>query len=63
MQLGIPPHQYQIQIRISRAKVLLRKGLPIKKIVKETGFTDQSHLTRHFKRFVQVTPSRYLPQL
>ena len=62
-QVGIPPHQYQIQTRITRAKFLLRKGLPLKKVVKETGFTDQSHMTRHFKRFVQVTPSRYLPQL
>ena len=59
----IPPHQYQIQIRVFRAKVLLRKGLPVNKVIKETGFTDQSHLNRHFKRFVQVTPNRYLPQL
>lgn len=62
-QVGIPPHQYQIQRRVDRAKALLRKGLPVKKIVKETGFTDQSHLTKHFKRFVQVTPGRYLRQL
>lgn len=60
--VGVPPHRYQIQIRIARAKLLLLRGLPVKKVVKETGFTDQSHLTRHFKRFVLVTPSRYLPQ-
>lgn len=60
--VGIPPHQYQIQARIARAKTLLHKGMPLKKIAKLTGFADQSHLTRHFKKFVHVTPGRYLLQ-
>ncbi len=30
--------------------------------VTDSGFTDQSHLTRRFKRIVGVTPGRYHPQ-
>lgn len=61
-EIGLPPHQYQIQKRISLAKALINKGIPLKKIARETGFVDQSHLTRHFKKFVQVTPGQYIAQ-
>jgi len=61
-EVGIPPHQYQTQLRVARAKSFLSKGLPIGRVAVETGFADQSHLTRHFKRYVQVTPGRYLVQ-
>ncbi len=61
-EVGLPPHHYQTQVRIERAKALIRKGLPLRLVASESGFTDVSHLTRHFKRFAQVTPGRYLPQ-
>ncbi|HEV7395601.1 MAG TPA: AraC family transcriptional regulator [Pyrinomonadaceae bacterium] len=58
-QLGMPPHEFQIQVRIARAKALLRAGLPINEVASQTGFADQSHFTRHFKRLVIVTPGHY----
>lgn len=58
-ELGMPPHEFQIQVRIARAKVLLRDGWPIQQVACETGFADQSHFTRHFKRLVIVTPGHY----
>lgn len=58
-QVGLPPHQYQIQLRVAQAKALLAKGLPVQQVVLETGFADRSHLTRHFKRLVHVTPGKY----
>lgn len=61
-EVGIPPHRYQLQVRTERAKVLLARGEPITRIVDETGFADQSHFNRHFKRFVGVTPGRYSPE-
>ncbi len=48
-EVGVPPHAYQTQVRIDRAKQLLSKGIPIKQVAADTGFTDQSHLNRHFK--------------
>ena len=57
---GIPPHAYQIQVRIMRAKRLLRKEWSIEKVATETGFASQSHFGSHFKRLVCVTPRQYI---
>jgi AraC family transcriptional regulator len=55
---GLPPHQYVIARRVERAKELLgrRDLLPLALVAVETGFSSQSHFTRHFKRLVGVTP-------
>lgn len=58
-QIGIPPHAYQIQLRLLRAKALLRKRWPLSHVAYAAGFADQSHLTRIFKRFTGTTPARY----
>jgi len=58
-EIGLPPFEYQNQLRISHAKKLLRGGWSIADAAVETGFVDQSHLTKHFKRVVGVTPGRY----
>jgi AraC-like DNA-binding protein len=59
-QTGMPPHAYQTQVRINHAKQLLRIRQPLSDIAATTGFADQSHLTRHFRRLVGVTPGRFL---
>ena len=58
--LGLPPHAYLVQVRITQAKKLLGMGMSIAEVALETGFTDQSHLHRHFKRIVGVTPGQYV---
>ncbi|MCW3099951.1 MAG: AraC family transcriptional regulator [Chthonomonadaceae bacterium] len=56
-EVGITPHQYVIQARIERAKVLIaRDGLPLADAAHLVGFSDQSHFTRKFKRLVGTTP-------
>ena len=57
--IGMPPHAYQLQIRISRAKAFLAQGRPIADVAVETGFASQSHFGVHFKRNVSITPSQY----
>jgi AraC-like DNA-binding protein len=57
--VGILLHQYQTQIRVERAKMQLAQGVSIQQVAVEVGFVDQSHLTRHFKRFVGITPGKY----
>ena len=60
---GLAPHQYLIQRRIVRAKQLLHQGeLPIAQIAYSLGFSHQSHLNRHFKRLVGVTPKGFRQQ-
>ncbi|MEW2134784.1 AraC family transcriptional regulator [Streptomyces sp. NPDC005435] len=56
---GIPPHQYLTSRRVGRARRLLLDGLTPGEVAAATGFYDQAHLTRHFKRLVGVTPGRY----
>lgn len=57
---GLPPHQYLIRRRVERAKELLcSKELTIAEVSQAVGFFDQSHLIRHFKHWVGVTPKDY----
>ncbi|ELA8119248.1 AraC family ligand binding domain-containing protein [Vibrio parahaemolyticus] len=59
-QFGFPPHAYQIQQRLRMAKKLLKQGKRISDVAQECGFHDQSHLHRHFKKAMGVTPGQYL---
>ncbi|MEU1041552.1 AraC family transcriptional regulator [Streptomyces sp. NPDC005551] len=56
---GIAPHQYLMSRRVDRARRLLLAGGRPAEVATATGFYDQSHLTRHFKRLVGVAPGRY----
>jgi AraC-like DNA-binding protein/quercetin dioxygenase-like cupin family protein len=58
--VGLPPHEYLVNVRIERARQLLAQGRAIADVAFETGFFDQCHLHRHFKRIVGVTPGQYL---
>ncbi|MFN8372285.1 MAG: AraC family transcriptional regulator [Anaerolineae bacterium] len=58
-RLGLPPHAYLNQIRINRAKEQLNVGRSIAETALATGFVDQSHLNKAFKRIVGVTPGQY----
>lgn len=58
--MGISPYSYLVQVRLNRARILLRMGQPISQVALETGFADQSHFTRYFRRALGVTPGQYL---
>ncbi|MGH9603518.1 MAG: AraC family ligand binding domain-containing protein [Terriglobales bacterium] len=58
-ELGLPPHAFQTQVRVLKAKQLLQQERPIAEVASATGFADQSHLTRHFKRVIGVAPGEY----
>lgn len=56
---GSSPHQYVIQQRVERAKVLLKTtDLAITNVALQVGFSSQSHLTHHFKHLTGVTPKQ-----
>lgn len=62
--LGVSPHQYLIQVRVNSARSLLSAGSgehSLAEVASAVGFSDQSHLTRHFKRVMGVTPSQFRP--
>ena len=56
---GLPPHAWQVQERVRRAKGLLARRVAPAEVAAALGFSDQSHLTRAFRRIVGVTPGRY----
>jgi AraC family transcriptional regulator len=59
---GTSPHQYVIQQRVERAKVMLRRtDLAIADIAIQVGFSSQSHLTQQFKRVTGLTPKQVRP--
>ena len=58
-EVGLSPHAYLTQVRVERARALILRGWTLASAAAETGFTDQSHLTRHFKRILGITPGQY----
>ena len=58
--MGLSPYQYVIIKRVERAKKLLlcSENKSITDIAFEVGFCDQSHLTRHMKSILGVSPKK-----
>jgi AraC family transcriptional regulator len=57
---GRPPHQFQIERRVERAKALLRDpDLSLTDVARLVGFNSRSHLSDYFHRIAGVTPARY----
>lgn len=57
--VGLTPHAYLTQLRVDAARRRLSEGQPLAQIAADTGFVDQSHFTRSFKRITGVTPGQY----
>jgi AraC-like DNA-binding protein len=56
---GLPPHRFALAQRVRAARRLLERGLPPAAVAPATGFFDQSHMHRHFRRALGITPARY----
>ena len=58
-RVGMPPHRYVSLLRVRHAQSLLRQGVAVASVASESGFCDQSHLARRFKRECGMTPTQY----
>jgi AraC-like DNA-binding protein len=58
-EVGVPPYEYLMHLRISRARQLLERGVLVAEAAQAVGFCDESQLHRHFRRIVAVTPGAY----
>jgi AraC-like DNA-binding protein len=56
---GLTPHEYLCNLRVERARKMLATGASISDTAVQTGFVDQSHLHRHFRRLLGITPGKY----
>lgn len=59
-QKGISPYSYLETIRIDNAKKMLEQGILPLDVALQTGFTDQSHFSNFFKKFIGLTPKQYM---
>jgi AraC-like DNA-binding protein len=59
-EFGLPPHQWRLARKVERARGLIEfTDKPLAQIAFESGFSDQSHLTRIFTRQMGVPPAAY----
>lgn len=59
LSLGTSPHRYLVMRRLESARLLIDSGMGLAGIALETGFSDQAHFTRHFKKAYGMTPGRW----
>lgn len=58
-EVGMPPHAYQILVRVERVRFLLSGGSSLADAAADAGFSDQSHMAQHFRRVEGMTPAAF----
>lgn len=58
-EMGLTPHQFQLQCRIRKAQKLLLERKTVTEVAFEMGFCDQSHFDKSFKKLVGMSPAAY----
>jgi len=58
--VGVPPHTYLEGVRVRKAREFLDRGRDLVSTALAVGYSDQSHFTRRFKRFLGITPGQYI---
>ncbi|MDR2870895.1 MAG: AraC family transcriptional regulator [Deferribacteraceae bacterium] len=56
---GITPYRYLETIRINKAKTMLEQGIEPAQAAQLVGFSDQSHFSTYFGKFIGLTPGQY----
>ncbi|WP_119726328.1 helix-turn-helix transcriptional regulator [Thermomonospora amylolytica] len=57
--MGMPPYAWLAQYRVHQARLLLERGHRPADAAALTGFADQAHLTRWFRKVLGVTPGAF----
>jgi len=58
-EFGMSPHRYLVSRRVDLARRLILAGEPLRSVAVASGFYDQPHLVRHFKRILGVSPGAF----
>src|SRR3546814_32967 len=57
--MGIPPYQYLLEKRVEAVRNALFSSAQLADIALATGFCNQEHMTRAFRKHHKITPGRY----
>jgi AraC-like DNA-binding protein len=58
-RFGTSPHACLVEVRLTKAREMLRSAVPPAEAALASGFSDQSHLGRWFRRAYGLTPAAY----
>ncbi len=62
---GMQPRRLKLQLMVAQAQVEISRGASLTEAALLAGFSDQSHMTREFRKTIGMTPREYqavLPQ-
>ncbi len=57
---GTSPYRFHLMRRLEAARAMVARGVPLVEVAAETGFADQSHLTRHFRNAFGMPPGQWM---
>lgn len=57
--LGVSPYRYLVFRRLDMARAMMDGSTSLAEIAFASGFSDQSHLTRHFRSAFGLTPAQW----
>ena len=60
---GLTPNKFRLQSRVRKAQKLIADGEKVSDAAVMSGFYDQSHFDRYFKRIVGIPPKEYIRSL
>lgn len=56
---GMQPRRLRLQLMVAQAQVEISKGSSLTEAAHFAGFSDQSHMTREFRKTIGMTPREY----
>ena len=59
---GVSPQEYLINCRVRESEHLIKQGVPLAEAALNSGFFDQSHFSRNFKRVIGISPGRFISE-
>jgi AraC-like DNA-binding protein len=59
-QMGVPPIQYILRVKMEKAQELLvQTEESVSEVARQVGFQDYSHFSKQFKKLVGLAPTEY----
>ena len=57
---GISPHHYLTEVRLEKARHMIKKEIPLAQVALQCGFSHQSHFNNVFRKEIGLSPGEYI---